>query len=346
MSVNKEGPLTLGRTILIGLLLVIVTLAVFLYPIFAQNKSLYQSLFRSAQEPLRVEKTNPQNGATNVRDDVTIEITFNNPLTTPTTEPTTTTTTEETITTTTTTEETPTTTTEPPTTEPPTTEAPTTEAPTTEAPTTEVPTTEVPTTETSPTATRFFKEGITLEPTAGALSISETDHTLLINPGEKLKPGTKYTLTIKANAVQDAFGDTLDKDFILTFTTRSAPPPPPAVVPPTVVCTIPRDGDTGIPIDQTILVAFSENIRPGRLHNSIILEDAAGNPVQVERRTSGSVLSINPVNNLGLNTLYTVRIPAGAVEDSDGNELRSPFTFDFRTQPQSPLLGSSMTDGL
>lgn len=120
---------------------------------------------------------------------------------------------------------------------------------------------------------------------------------------------------------------------------HSTPDPPPTVTvtapdttPPTVTSTDPADGATGIPVDKTVTVTFTENIRQAARYDDISVEDADGNAVTFTKGISGKVLTIDPTGDLDYATAYRVNIPAGAVEDTAGNDLADDYAFDFTTE--------------
>ena len=101
----------------------------------------------------------------------------------------------------------------------------------------------------------------------------------------------------------------------------------------TVISTDPSGGATGVPVDKTITVTFSETVQQGANFNSISLKDNNGNPIAADISTNDNdrVLYIKPNGNLAYSTEFTVIIPAGAVKDMAGNPLSSNNSFSFTT---------------
>lgn len=126
------------------------------------------------------------------------------------------------------------------------------------------------------------------------------------------------------------------------FTTEAAPD----TTAPVVTATDPSHGAAGVAVDKTITVTFSEEIQQGGAYGDIALEDAAGHPVEVSTSINGSILTIDPANNLAYSTTYTVMIPHDAVEDLAGlsfgdgavpvgEEGGYSFSFTTRSRPSS-----------
>jgi len=118
----------------------------------------------------------------------------------------------------------------------------------------------------------------------------------------------------------------------INLTARSTPPGPQDTTPPTVVGTDPIDGASGVAVDKTITVTFSEDLEAGDAYDRITVKDATGSAIAVTTRLAGVVLTIKPNAELAYGTRYTVAIPAGAVKDLAGNALAQDYIFSFTTQ--------------
>lgn len=153
--------------------------------------------------------------------------------------------------------------------------------------------------------------------------------TLTINPKANLRYDTLYTVTIPAHAVTDAVNIDLPTDYSFSFTTKDRKSP-------AIKATDPANKATGVPVDKTVTVTFSENILKGDTFDNISLKDSAGNPVAFTKNISGAMLAIDPVAELAEETTYTVNIPAGAVKDASGNSLARGKTFRFTTWDKTP----------
>lgn len=105
------------------------------------------------------------------------------------------------------------------------------------------------------------------------------------------------------------------------------------VVAPTVVSTVPIAGATGVVTNQAITVTFSETVTDDRTPFGTFGNITVTGPlaVSINKSVSDKVLTITPLANLALNTIYTVRVPAGSIRDVSGNPLASDKVFTFTT---------------
>ncbi|MEW6183453.1 MAG: Ig-like domain-containing protein, partial [Bacillota bacterium] len=160
-----------------------------------------------------------------------------------------------------------------------------------------------------------------------AATKSITGKVLTINPDADLFYNTAFTATIPAGAVKDAADNILASVYTFGFTTEQEND----ITAPTVTGTDPANNATGVPVNKTITVTFSENVLQDANFGDITLK--AGT-VTVSRacNISGKVLTIDPSVNLAYSTSYSVYIPAAAVKDIANNALAGSYTFDFSTQ--------------
>ncbi|MGC7846927.1 Ig-like domain-containing protein [Desulforudis sp. 1088] len=175
----------------------------------------------------------------------------------------------------------------------------------------------------------YFSDITVTESTYGSAishSASITDRTLTIDPASDLANGTHYTVTIPAGAVNDTAGNALASEYSFSFTTGDAPD----TVAPAVYSTDPVDGATGVAVNKTIGIIFSETVVESVYFGDITISD--GNSVVSYTYTiADTTLTLDPVNDLAYTTIYTVTIPTGAVKDTAGNELASDYVFSFTT---------------
>lgn len=153
--------------------------------------------------------------------------------------------------------------------------------------------------------------------------------TLTINPKANLRYDTLYTVTIPAHAVTDAVNIDLPTDYSFSFTTKDRKSP-------AIKATDPANKATGVPVDSTVTVTFSENILKGDTFDSISIKDAAGNPVAFTKNISGAVLTMESATDLAEKTTYLVSIPANAIKDASGNSLSRGKIFRFTTWDKTP----------
>jgi len=114
----------------------------------------------------------------------------------------------------------------------------------------------------------------------------------------------------------------------------------PELKPPTVLTFNPVDASIGFPVADNIVLTFTEAIQKGtgmiEIHSGsatgIVVEsfDAA---TSLKLSISGSVLTINPTENLGTETHYFVTFAAGSIKDMAGNSYSGTSTYDFTTAP-------------
>lgn len=137
-------------------------------------------------------------------------------------------------------------------------------------------------------------------------------------PGSALAEGD-YTVLATANV---ATGEA-----VFSVEGGQADPTPPAVV-----SAEPADGTVGVPVDKTITITFSEAVQQGSAYNNITLKDSSNNPVSFAKTINDLSLAIVPDNNLIDGVVYTLNIPANAVQDLAGNGLKNLYTLSFTTE--------------
>ncbi len=113
-----------------------------------------------------------------------------------------------------------------------------------------------------------------------------------------------------------------------------------------VVKTEPENGAKSVSRNKTVKITFSDNIQAGANIADITLKK--GNTVtDFVYGIDDSILTLNPTGNFSYSSTYTVTIPAGAVEDQDGNSLTDDYSFNFKTRsrPRSSSSSSSSSSG-
>ncbi|MEW6183454.1 MAG: Ig-like domain-containing protein, partial [Bacillota bacterium] len=108
-----------------------------------------------------------------------------------------------------------------------------------------------------------------------AATKSITGKVLTINPDADLFYNTAFTATIPAGAVKDAADNILASVYTFGFTTEQEND----ITAPTVTGTDPANNATGVPVNKTITVTFSENVLQGANFGDIALKDAGNNTV-------------------------------------------------------------------
>lgn len=110
-----------------------------------------------------------------------------------------------------------------------------------------------------------------------------------------------------------------------------------------VIGTNPGDGDQDIAADAEITITFNEKIQEGPSFADIALTDEDGTAVEfVGIIRDDSNIQVIPNHPLKEGVLFTVSVPAGAVEDEEGNSLEEDYIFTFTTsEPAANELTSS-----
>ncbi|NJO94005.1 MAG: Ig-like domain-containing protein, partial [Hydrococcus sp. RM1_1_31] len=86
--------------------------------------------------------------------------------------------------------------------------------------------------------------------------------TITLNPGANLSPSTGYYLNIAPSAVQDLAGNGfagIGDNTTLNFTTADAPD----TTPPTLTSSNPADNATNVPVNNSLVLTFNEDIEAG-----------------------------------------------------------------------------------
>ena len=180
---------------------------------------------------------------------------------------------------------------------------------------------------------------ITITPSAGAaITIAVTDAQVsiagamvTIDPTNDLAMSTTYTLTIPAGAFMDAAGNKT-AEATLSFSTAAALD----TTAPSFdsSSSVPAADATDFPANSNIVLTYSEAVQAGA-GNITIVPSSGGATITIavgdaQVTITGAVVTINPTENLGLNTQYTLTVPAGAFMDAAGNKTAEE-TLSFRT---------------
>ncbi len=102
---------------------------------------------------------------------------------------------------------------------------------------------------------------------------------------------------------------------------------------PTVIATAPIAGATGIPINTTMIVTFSEAMDSATITPATVtLKDNLNNPITagVVYDSFSSSARLTPSGALTFNRTYTATVTTG-VQDAAGNALAAPYVFTFTT---------------
>lgn len=157
-------------------------------------------------------------------------------------------------------------------------------------------------------------------------TVAGTGSTATFTPTAAFSSGTLYTATI-TTGVKDLAGNALAANYGWNFTTGAAPD----TVKPTVSFTAPLTGQTAVPVNRIIHVAFSEAMDPLTITSAnFTLTGPGATPVSGTVAPIGTSATFTPAGNLANSTLYTATIKTG-VKDLAGNALANSYVFTFTT---------------
>lgn len=168
---------------------------------------------------------------------------------------------------------------------------------------------------------------ISLQP-SHPLSFSwQDDRTVVVTPEEMLALGANYTLTVGAQARAASGRATLDATTSSSFTTVPLP---------RVTRTFPGSGQLADYYDYGVSIEFSAPIDPDTIEGRIQINPA---PADFDYFVSGKYVNLD--FPLARETQYEVTIPAD-VADPYGNTLGSPYTWQFTTPAELPVVSLNL----
>ncbi|MDA7830645.1 Ig-like domain-containing protein [Candidatus Pelagibacter sp.] len=172
---------------------------------------------------------------------------------------------------------------------------------------------------------------------------------ITITPSSNFEDLTEFYVLIDPTAFDDADGRSYagiptDTE-ALSFTTTNTVP--------TLTSSVPADNATGVAVDATIVLNFSENVDTES--GNITIKKTSGDAVvetinvtdtNIVTGTGTSQITITPSSNFDNNTEYYVLIAGTAFDDSDGGSYAgiptSKTTLSFTTTNAVPTLTSSV----
>jgi hypothetical protein len=168
---------------------------------------------------------------------------------------------------------------------------------------------------------------------AGAVTYDATTNTATFTPSVSLAPSTKFTATITTGAA-DTFGNTLETNFVWTFTTSANC----ATLPPTVTSVTPPDLSVEVcPNTAIVSATFSKAMDPTTITTSTFTLTGPGATSvdgAVAYVVSSNIATFTPTASLALSTQFTATITTG-VADTFGNTLQANFVWTFTTAAAS-----------
>jgi predicted outer membrane repeat protein len=154
------------------------------------------------------------------------------------------------------------------------------------------------------------------------ISLSFIGNILNITCSGTYTPGDKYIINIPVNAIEDTAGNGLSTTYASSFTTSKL----------AVSKIDPANGFDDAPPNQVIKVTFNADITKGSGYNSItVTNNLTKGLVNISKSIYGNTITItnNSPNGLWGNYIYNIYIPADAVKDTAGNELKTAYTSSF-----------------
>ena len=153
-------------------------------------------------------------------------------------------------------------------------------------------------------------------------TVSYSDKTATFTPSSTLSDSTTYTVKI-TTGVTDLSGNALASDYTWSFTTVDTTAP-------TVSSSSPAEGESGVAINSTIFVTFSEEVQSSTVNTSTFtVSDGSGN-ISGSVSYTGMTATFTASGNLTHSTTYTARI-SSEVRDLAENEMASDYTWSFTT---------------
>lgn len=158
-------------------------------------------------------------------------------------------------------------------------------------------------------------------PVAGAFAWE--GRTLVFIPSAPLDYDTTYTVRIAPTA-QDLAGNELGTQWVVTFRTIAD------TVPPSVVAASPRNNTKDLPLNQTVVLTFSDDVDAATLGGALSTSPA----VLWNVTWSGATATLVPRHSLERGTRYTITVGTG-LADVRGNHITAPYVLALTTAGSS-----------
>ena len=171
------------------------------------------------------------------------------------------------------------------------------------------------------TTTFILRLGTT--PISGQVSYSGTTATFA--PVSELVSNSIYSAAI-TNEVNDLAGNSMESNYIWSFTTGTVP----IVTPPTVISTNPVDAATDVALNKEITATFSKTMDASTITTLTFTLMQGTTNVSGVVNYVGTLATFVPSSNLTESTIYTATITTGA-KDLAGNPIESDNVWNFTT---------------
>jgi len=154
-------------------------------------------------------------------------------------------------------------------------------------------------------------------------TVTSNGNTAYFTPTAPLTANTTYTGRV-TTAVKDVNGNSLQADYVWTFSTGST-------ISPVVIATDPANTQTGVPINKTLSATFNMAMDPLTINTTTFKVMQGTTPVTgAVAYGVGNTAYFIPAGPLLLNTVYTATITTGA-KNTIGTPMAANYTWTFTT---------------
>ncbi|MGB5005826.1 MAG: Ig-like domain-containing protein [Ferruginibacter sp.] len=154
-------------------------------------------------------------------------------------------------------------------------------------------------------------------------TVTSNGNTAYFTPTAPLTANTTYTGRV-TTAVKDINGNSLQADYVWTFSTG-------ATISPVVIATDPANTATGVPINKTLSATFNMAMDPLTINATTFKVMQGTTPVTgAVAYGNGNTAYFIPAGPLLLNTVYTATITTGA-KNAVGTPMAANYTWTFTT---------------
>jgi hypothetical protein len=152
-----------------------------------------------------------------------------------------------------------------------------------------------------------------------------TGKTATFTPSVNLTPGTIYSAKISI-AAKDYSGQTLEKDYLWSFTTSGTRDS----TSPSVTLIDPSNNLIGVSPTKSIVATFSESMDPSSITSQTFVLKQGSTSISGTVTHTSTTATFTPTSALGYNKVYTGTITTG-VKDLAENSLSTNYAFSFTT---------------
>ena len=167
----------------------------------------------------------------------------------------------------------------------------------------------------------------------------------IIKPVDMLQEFTAYKLTFTQN-IADLGGNPLKESLVTTFTTGGKVEISQGIL--YVKNVVPHNNSVNVPIDTTIIISFSSDLKTASLNGSVILKDGENTiPGKIEYSPDDRMAEFIPDNVLDYSTGYTLTVTTDII-DFEGTALDDKHIYHFETlapPTDKPVLVSKSPQG-